>query len=67
VDEFDTLGGYVASRSGRLPVVGDRFIVVGWLVVVSAVDGPRLEQVRVVKLKSTAPPPNKEKESRSAT
>jgi CBS domain containing-hemolysin-like protein len=67
VDEFDTLGGYLASRSGSIPDVGDRFIVEGWQVVVTAKDGPRLEQVRVVKLKSTAPPPNKEKESRSVS
>jgi CBS domain containing-hemolysin-like protein len=67
VDEFDTLGGFLASLSGSIPDVGDRFSVQGFQFVVTAKDGPRLDQVRVVKLKSVTQPPtsNKDKESRS--
>jgi CBS domain containing-hemolysin-like protein len=64
--DFDTLGGFLSSLSGSIPDVGDRFTVEGWQFIVTAKDGPRLERVRLVKLKTAASPAS-EKESRSVS
>lgn len=67
VDEFDTLGGFLASLSGSIPDVGDRFTVQGFQFVVTAKEGPRLERVRVVKMKTVTQPPTSSKESRTVS
>lgn len=50
--EYETLGGFVMDRLGRVPAVGDRFGHDGWSVEVLEVDGRRVRTVRLV-----APPP----------
>lgn len=44
---YETLGGFVTALLGRLPAVGDRVEVDGWVFVVTAVDGFRVDRVRV--------------------
>jgi CBS domain containing-hemolysin-like protein len=46
-DPYDTVGGLVFGRLGRLPKVGDVVDVEGRRFVVSALDGRRVSQVRV--------------------
>lgn len=44
---YETLGGFVTALLGRLPAVGDRVEVDGWVFVVTAVEGFRVDRVRV--------------------
>ncbi|MGH2378729.1 MAG: hemolysin family protein [Candidatus Limnocylindria bacterium] len=46
-EPYDTVGGLVFGRLGRLPKVGDAVPVEGRLFVVTALDGRRVSQVRV--------------------
>lgn len=46
--EYETLGGFVMDRLGRVPAVGDRFVHDGWSVEVLDVDGHRVRTVRLV-------------------
>ena len=46
--EFDTLGGYVFGQLGRAPVVGDAIEVDGARLEVLAMDGLRVDRVRLV-------------------
>jgi magnesium and cobalt exporter, CNNM family len=56
VDEpYDTVGGLVFGRLGRLAAVGDAIEIEGYRFQVTAVDGRRVAQVRVVR----ARPPRK--------
>jgi CBS domain containing-hemolysin-like protein len=48
-EPYDTVGGMVFGRLGRLAAVGDAVEVEGHRFVVSAVDGRRVAQVRVQK------------------
>lgn len=50
--DFETLGGFLSSLHGSIPEVGDRFVVDGWQFTVAEKEGPRLERVRMAKLKS---------------
>ena len=43
----DTLGGLVMARLGRIPVVGDTVEIGGYIVTVEALDGRRVDRVRV--------------------
>jgi CBS domain containing-hemolysin-like protein len=45
---FSTLAGFVLSQLGRLPVAGDRFEVDGFAFEVTAMDGARIQRVRVL-------------------
>ncbi|MBM4420784.1 MAG: HlyC/CorC family transporter [Chloroflexi bacterium] len=45
-DEPETVGGLVFGRLGRLPTVGDRVELDGWLLEVTVLDGFRIAQVR---------------------
>jgi CBS domain containing-hemolysin-like protein len=49
---YETLAGFLLSRLGHIPVVGESLAVNGWEFTVMEVDRHRIEQVRVV-----APPP----------
>jgi CBS domain containing-hemolysin-like protein len=56
--DFDTLGGYLSSLAGHLPDVGERFTYNGWQFVVATKEGPRIDRVRMSRVK--APLPGKE-------
>jgi CBS domain containing-hemolysin-like protein len=49
---YETLAGFLLSRLGHIPVVGESLAVNGWEFTVMEVDRHRIEQVRMV-----APPP----------
>jgi len=54
-EPYDTVGGLVFGRLGRLAAVGDTIEIEGYRFQVTAVDGRRVAQVRVVR----ARPPRK--------
>lgn len=47
--DYDTVGGFVMDRLGRIPRVGDRVAVEGFELRVLAMDGRRVDRVLVVK------------------
>jgi putative hemolysin len=47
VGPYETLGGFLMARLGRLPTVGDEVKVDAWRLVVSALDGRRVARVRL--------------------
>lgn len=51
--EFDTLGGFMNSLSGRIPEVGERFAFNGWQFSVHSKHGPRLDRIRMVKTRAS--------------
>lgn len=51
--DYETLGGFVMQRLGRVPSVGDRFDHGGWEVEVVAMDGRRVHEVRLVQRPGT--------------
>ncbi len=53
--DFDTLGGFLSSLAGHLPDVGERFTYGGYQFTVAAKESARIDRVRVVRLKGTAP------------
>ena len=53
--DFDTLGGFVFSLFGRPPEVGERVAYESQEFIVEALEGLRLQKIRVV-VRSTAPP-----------
>jgi CBS domain containing-hemolysin-like protein len=48
-EDFDTVGGFMMARLGRIPRVGDRVEVPGYQFRVMAMDGRRVDRVLVVK------------------
>ena len=48
-DDYDTVGGFIMARLGRIPRVGDRVDVTGYQFRVMAMDGRRVDRVLVVK------------------
>jgi CBS domain containing-hemolysin-like protein len=48
-EDYDTVGGFVMARLGRIPRVGDRIEVPGYQFRVMAMDGRRVDRVLVVK------------------
>ena len=46
-EEYDTLGGFVYHRIGRVPVVGDTVVVEPFTITVIKVSGRRVGKVRV--------------------
>ena len=44
---YETIGGYVMSCLGRVPVVGDEVFVDGWSLQVPAMDGRRVDRLRL--------------------
>ena len=57
-DEFDTLSGFVRHLAGGVPEVGARFSYGDLTLTVTAVDGLRVQRVRIVE----APPPGDDQE-----
>ena len=45
---YETAAGYVMSRLGRMPVIGDRVTVPGAVMTVTALDGRRVSRLRVM-------------------
>jgi len=54
---YDTVGGLVFGRLGRLAKVGDTVEIEGHRLTVAAVDGRRVAQVRIQKPRAKTPPP----------
>lgn len=48
-EDYDTIGGFIMHRLGRIPRVGDRIDVPGYQFRVMAMDGRRVDRVLVVK------------------
>ncbi len=48
-EDFDTVGGFIMSRLGRVPHVGDRVELPGYQFRVMAMDGRRVDRVLVVR------------------
>ena len=46
-DEFDTVGGYLFGTLEHVPVVGEFIQVDGWRIVVEALEGRRITEVRL--------------------
>src|SRR5690606_38863137 len=44
--DYETLGGFVLARLGRVPEAGESFVHEGWTVQVDAMDRHRVAQVR---------------------
>ncbi len=59
---FETLAGFVSSLSGSVPEVGEKFAVDGWQLTVHAKDGPRIDRVRLTRVKPAAALPRPEKD-----
>lgn len=47
VGDYETLGGFVMQRLGRVPSDGDAFEVDGWQIEVTKMDGHRVDTVKV--------------------
>ena len=53
--EYETMGGFVMARLGRVPVVGDVVRVPGWRIRVLGMEGRRVDRLRFVPDPETAP------------
>ena len=60
-EDYDTVGGFIMTKLGRIPRVGDRVDVPGYQFRVMAMDGRRVDRVLVVKLQE---PQGTEREER---
>jgi putative hemolysin len=47
---YETLGGFLMARLGKLPIVGDEVRVDGWRLTVAELDGRRVSRVGLVRL-----------------
>lgn len=54
-EDYDTVGGFIMTRLGRIPRVGDRVVVPGYEFRVMAMDGRRVDRVLVVKKDGAVP------------
>jgi magnesium and cobalt transporter len=52
---FETVGGYVLSRVGRVPAVGERFLFDGLEVEILEAERRRIHKVRIRRLEAEAP------------
>jgi CBS domain containing-hemolysin-like protein len=59
-EDYDTIGGFIMTRLGRIPRVGDRVDVPGYQFRVMAMDGRRVDRVLVVKLQAPDAPAARE-------
>jgi len=48
-DRYDTVGGFVFGTLGRVPRTGESVVHDGWRLSVEAMDGRRIQQVRVLR------------------
>lgn len=49
-EPYETLGGFLVARTGKLPLTGDRFQYKGWLFVVKEADNKRITRVEIEKI-----------------
>jgi CBS domain containing-hemolysin-like protein len=56
LDEYDTLGGYIQGRLGRIPTIGDSIIVGDYKLQVEQMDGLRLDRVSFIPIVEDAAP-----------
>ncbi|MDN5798110.1 MAG: hemolysin family protein [Intrasporangium sp.] len=56
--EYETMGGFVMARLGRIPVVGDIVAIPGWHVTVGAMAGRRIDRLRFVPDPESLPEPS---------
>ena len=49
-EDYDTVGGFIMARLGRIPRVGDRLDLPGYQFRVMAMDGRRVDRVLVIKV-----------------
>ncbi|HET9633775.1 MAG TPA: hemolysin family protein [Terrabacter sp.] len=54
---YETMGGFVMTRLGRVPVVGDEVRVPGWRIHVVAMEGRRVDRLRFVPDPDSLPAP----------
>ena len=54
--EYATVGGLVMDQLGRIPELGDRFVLNGWEVEVLRMDGLAVDQVRLRRMTQEEPP-----------
>ena len=54
---YETMGGFVMERLGRVPVVGDVVRLPGWRIHVVAMEGRRVDRLRFVPDPESAPRP----------
>jgi CBS domain containing-hemolysin-like protein len=69
---YETMGGFVMSSLGRVPVVGDVVAVPGWRIIVAGMAGRRVDRLRFVpdpeSLPSRTPPhPSSRSSSRTSS
>ncbi len=60
-EDYDTVGGFIMTKLGRIPRVGDRVEVPGYQFRVMAMDGRRVDRVLVVKLQEPHGPEREER------
>lgn len=53
--EFDTLGGFIMARLGRVPRVGDRVVLGDYVFTVDAMDARRVDGVRIRRVMPGSP------------
>lgn len=44
---YETMGGFLMAALGRVPAVGDRALLPGWAITVEAMDGRRVDRLRM--------------------
>lgn len=59
-EDYDTVGGFIMTRLGRIPRVGDRVDVHGYQFRVMAMDGRRVDRVLVIRQDLAAEGPGQE-------
>ncbi|MFN0061569.1 MAG: hemolysin family protein [Myxococcaceae bacterium] len=55
--EYETLGGFLSSLAGSIPEVGERFAFNGWNFGVASKSGAKLDKVRLIRARASAPSP----------
>ena len=53
--DYETVGGFVMTELGRLPVVGDEVAIEDGTLVVQRLDGRRIDRVRFMPTPTPAP------------
>ena len=53
---YETLGGFVMARLGRIPRLGDEVDIDGWRITVEGMDGHRVDRLRLVADDATTVP-----------